>query len=326
MRRGRSTRLNELAPEARLWDGLRGALVTKALGIAADLGVADALAEGPRSVAAVAKEVGAHPDSLHRILRALASEGIFEEREPGVFGNTEASELMRKGNGWRDFAHLFGGSWYTAVGDLEARTGEATFPRTFGTDFWDWLKEHPEERAHFDRAMEEGKERRVERLADLTWNGDETVVDVGGGNGTLLRALHEHKPGLRGIVFDLPETVRDEAALGDKVTFVEGSFFESVPEGDVYILGTILHDWDDHRAAAILSTIRAAAPGQARLLILDAVLEPGNEPHGSKWLDLLMLIIAAGRERTAEEWKKLLSATGFEPVSIEDGLIQAVPA
>jgi SAM-dependent methyltransferase len=171
--------------------------------------------------------------------------------------------------------------------------------------------------------MQQGTERRIERLAALEWRGDETVVDVGGGNGTLLSQLIEVQPGLSGIVFDLSETVRDEAALGERITFVEGSFFERVPEGDVYILSTILHDWDDESAAAILQTIRKAAPPGARLLVIETILPEGNEPNGAKWLDLLMLTLFGGRERNDEQWRALLAAGGFEPVSMEDGLIEA---
>jgi len=314
--------MSERPPEATLWDALRGALVTRALGVVADLGVADALTEGPRPVTEIARAVGANPDSLHRILRALASDGIFEEGEPGIFGNTAASDLLRNGS-WRDFAHLFGGVFLTAVRDLEAVTGEATFPQTFGTDFWEWLRDHPDERASFDRAMAGGKEQRAKDLVELQWNEGETVVDVGGGNGAFLVALLDELPALRGVVFDLPETVRDEGALGDRIEFIGGSFFESVPAGDVYVLGRILHDWNDERAAAILTTISASAPHGARLLLFEAVISTGNDPSGAKWLDLLMLVLAAGRERSEAEWRALLDATGFEVASIEDGLIQA---
>ena len=308
-----------------VWNLVGGALGTRALAIVAELGVADALADGPRSVADVAQEVGADADTLHRLLRALASEGVFAEHEPGVFGNTAASELTRRGGGWDDFAHLFGGVWYRTMGEL-GPTGEPSFPQTFGTDFWSWLAAHPDERAAFDRSMEQGMEPRVERLAALDWRGDETVVDVGGGNGSLLVALLHHRPGLRGIVFDLPETVRDEAALGDRIEFVEGDFFDSVPEGDAYILSGILHDWNDERAAAILRTINTAAPPDARLLIVDGVVAAGNEPDGTKWLDVLMLALLDGRERDERQWRELLAAGGFEPIEIRDGLIEAVPA
>jgi len=268
--------MSEPSPEGRIWDLIRGALGTRALAIVADLRVADALAEGPRGIEELAREVGADAETLHRLLRALASDAVFAENEPGVFRNTEASEVLRQ-PGWDDFAHLFGGVWLRAIEPLGA-TGEPTFPRAFDTDFWSWLAEHAGERAAFDRAMEQGKERRIERLAGLEWRGDETVVDVGGGNGANLAGLLERHPRLSGIVFDLPETVRDEEALGDRVTFVEGSFFDTVPAGDVYVLSTILHDWDDERAAAILRTIRAAAaPGAPAR---DRIGHPARERPG----------------------------------------------
>jgi O-methyltransferase/methyltransferase family protein len=309
------------APESQLWDLLRGALATRALGLVADLGVAEALAGGPRPVEELARELGADRDTLHRLLRALASDGVFAEEEPGVFRNTEASDQLRN-SGWGAFAHLFGNPFYRAAGGLDA-SGKPAFPDLYGTDFWTWLAANPDERAIFDRAMEQGKVNRVERLAGVEWRGDETVVDVGGGNGSLLVHLLSRRPGLRGIVFDLPETVRDEEALGDRIEFVEGSFFETVPPGDVYVLSTILHDWDDERALAILRTIRAAVGPESRLILLEAVVPAGNEPGGSKWLDLLMLALFAGRERDEAQWRALLEDGGFEPVSIEDGLIQA---
>jgi hypothetical protein len=312
--------MSDLPPEARLWNLLRGALGTRALGIAADLGIADALADGPRPLEDLAREVGADANTLHRLLRALASDGVFAEEERGVFANTPASELLR--TGWGDFAHFFGGDWLRTVCELDA-SGEPPFPRMFGTDFWSWLAEHPAARAGFDRAMEQGNEGRADRLAQIEWRGDETVVDVGGGNGSLLALLFQRQPGLSGIVLDLPETVRDEEALGDRIAFVEGDFFESVPVGDVYVLSTIIHDWDDERAHAILRTIRAAAPDDGRLVMPDAVLQIGNEPQGSKWLDLLMLALSGGRERYEEEWRALLEGAGFRALRIEDGLIEA---
>jgi hypothetical protein len=202
--------MSELAPEARVWNLLRGALATRTLALVADLRVPDALAAGPRPVEDLARETGADPDTLHRILRALASDGVFAEEERGVFRNTEASAVLCGDEGWTDFAHLFGGVWYRTLGDLDASSPEPPFPRMFGTDFWSWLADNPSERAAFDRAMSQGNDRRVERLAALDWRGDETVVDVGGGNGSLLLGLLRRQPGLRGVVFDLPETTRDE--------------------------------------------------------------------------------------------------------------------
>jgi len=317
--------VSELQPEARLWNLIRGALGTKALGIAADLGVADALATGPRSVAELSQDNGADADTLHRILRALASDGVFAEDELGVFRNTKASELLRRDNAdrWREFAHLWGEACYSATGALDVRLTDVPFARAYGTDFWSWLATKPEERSNFDRAMEGGQAERADRLAALEWREDETVVDLGGGSGRLLLDLLERRPELRGIVFDLPEADRDETVLDDRIAFVSGSFFEQVPAGDAYILSKILHDWDDERAAAILRTIRAAAPDEARLLVLDSVVPPGNDPAGVKWLDLLMLVLQRGRERTESDWHALLGGAGFRVDEIEDGLIQA---
>ncbi len=311
------------APESGLWDILRGGLATRALAVVSDLRVAEALDGGPRPIEELAPEVGADPDTLHRLLRALASDGVFVEEEPGIFRNNEASEVLHRGDGSDDFAHLFGGIWLRAIAELDATSREPAFQRVYGAEFWSWLAEQSEERAAFDRAMREGWQRRVDRLSTLEWRGDETVVDVGGGNGSLLVGLLGRQPGLRGIVFDLPETNRDQEALGERIEYVEGSFFESVPLGDVYVLATILHDWDDERAAAILQTIHSAARTGARLVVLDSVVPPGNEPHGAKWLDLLMLTLFNGRERDEAQWRALLAAGGFEPVRIEDGLIEA---
>jgi len=317
--------VTDVDPNSQLWNLLRGALGTKALAIAADLGVADALADGPRPVAELAAESRANVDTLNRVLRALASDGVFAEDEPGVFRNTTASELLLHGSParWREFAHLFGGAAYAATAGLDPHEAEPGFSRAFGTDFWSWLAANPEERANFDRAMTGGRAESADQLAKLDWKEGDRVADVGGGNGALLRELLEQRPELRGIVFDLPEAERDETTFGERMDFVAGSFFESVPEADAYILSRILHDWDDERAAAILRVIRVAAPPDARLMVLDSVIPSGNEPNGSKWLDLLMLVLQNGRERTEREWHALLEAAGFRIDQLEDGLIQA---
>jgi O-methyltransferase domain len=312
--------VTDVSPEEQLWKLQRGALAARALGIVAELGIADALADGPRPVAKLAERSGADEDTLYRLLRALASDGVFAEGAPGTFRNTAASSLLRS-PGWNSFAHFFGGSWHRAAGELDA-SGAATFPRLHGTDFWSWLANSPEERAAFDLAMEEGAERRVERLDSFPWRGDETVVDVGGGNASLLLALLERRPGLRGIVFDLPETnVRD---LGERCTFVGGSFFEHVPPGDVFVLSTVLHDWDDERAGAILRTVRASAGPDAHLVLIEGVVGAGNEPDGGKWLDLLMLALVEGRERSEAQWRDVFAGTGWEPEFTEH-LIVARP-
>jgi hypothetical protein len=315
--------MSERPADVVLWDFLRGAAMTQAVAVVAELGVAGALTEGPRNVVDVAAEAGVDSSALHRVLRALASDGVFAEERDGVFRNTPVSDALRAA-GRHEFARLFSGVLYDAVKDLRrgVETGTATFTDSFGRDFWSWLAEHSDERAAFDRAMAGGKERSVARLTALDWRDGDLLVDVGGGNGALLLALLHDSPQLRGIVFDLPETDRDETLFGDRLEFVAGSFFETVPAGDAYVLSAILHDWDDEHAAAILRVIRSTAPPDARLLILESVIGPGNDPQPAKWLDLVMLVLG-GRERTEADWRELVGACGFRIEHIEDGLIEA---
>jgi hypothetical protein len=299
-----------------LWDFLRGGLMSKALAAVVDAGVPEALADGPRPVG----ELEGNPDTLHRLLRALASDGVFRETEPGIFEHTDLSrQLLDPGSS--EFAHLFGGVFFEATTDLGSSTSEPPFPDRFGAGFWEWLANHPAERAAFDAAMAGDRGRPAERLAALEWREGEVIVDVGGGNGALLVELLRRRPGLRGIVLDLPETVRDKTVLGERIEFVEGSFFDSVPEGDAYVLSGILHDWSDDDAARILRTIRSAAPPHARLLINESVIRPGNEPDGAKWLDLLMLVLAGGRERDERQWRELLEGAGFQVESLERPIV-----
>lgn len=322
--------MSDLPPPARLWRLVRGGLTAQAVHVAAELGIAGELEAGPLPVAELAERAGVDADALHRFLRALAGEGAFAEEEPGIFRNTEVSELLRPGGDWHAFAHFFGGVWYQALGESmhAVRTGDETFGRVHGEPWWTWLAARPEETLLFNRAMQGGAATRVELFEALPWN-TEVVVDIGGGNGTLLIELLKRFPALSGIVFDLPEVTAEaearvaEAGLGERCRVAYGSFFDGVPSGgDVYILKSILHDWDDEPAAAILSRVRAAAPAHARLLISDAVIEPGNEPEESKWLDLLMLVLNRGRERTEPEWRALLDRTGFRVDRIGD-LIEA---
>jgi O-methyltransferase len=324
--------VSEPPPQQQMWTLVRGAMATKALGLVAELGVADKLADGPRPVDQLAKQTSTDEDALYRFLRALATDGVFTEERSRVFANTPLSELLRtdRSDSWCDFAHLFGDVWYRAFVDAEEslRSGKASFPDTFGADFWTWLAQNPDEGAAFNRAMASGKDD-IGRLADVDWRDGDTVVDVGGGNGATLVTLLRGRPQLKGVVFDLPETARDADALvagsdvAERCTVVAGSFFESVPKGDAYVLAGILHDWDDEHASQILHTIRASAPPNARVLIRDSVIPAGDEPHGNKWLDLLMLVLLRGRERTEAEWRRLLGDSDFEVVSVGDGLIEA---
>jgi hypothetical protein len=169
--------------------------------------------------------------------------------------------------------------------------------------------------------MAAGASERIARVADLPWN-DETVVDVGGGTGGMLFELVRRNPGLRGVLFDLPEVVAGVEPPA-RVEIVSGNFFDGLPVGDAYVVARILHGLDDEKAGRVLANIRAAARPGARVFLIESVIPTGNEPHGSKWLDLLMLVLSGGRERTEGEWRVLLARAGIEVDSIEDGLLQA---
>ena len=326
----------DVDPDERLGELLGGFVGTQLLYVATELGVADELAEGPCTIEALAERVEAVPHVLYRFLRALATYGVFEENAARTFRNTNASELLRRddGSGWRDYAIVYG-SVYRAFAEAlpAARTGENMFSRVHNIDWWTWLDRHPDIGETFNRAMQAGAQGRIELISGLAWHDGETVVDVGGGNGTLVIELLQRHPQLNGVVFDLPDVADAAAArvasagLSGRCRVVRGSFFEEVPTGgDVYVLAKVLHDWDNDTATLILDKVRAAVPEHARLLIIDSVVPAGNSPHHAKMIDLVMLSLVDGRERDEGEWRQLLGAGGFQPVEIADGLIQAVPA
>ena len=306
---------------------IMGFMVSQAVYVAAKLGIADLLADHERAAADLAGEAGVHPDALYRLLRLLAGHGIFVEHADGNFANSAESELLRDAPGsFRDFALVFGEDFYPALGQtLQAvTTGEPVFETVFGSSYDDYLAANREASARFNRFMAGDKSAIADLLAAESWRGDETVVDVGGGNGALLQALLERRPNLRGIVFDLPHVVREAeeriraAGLADRCEVVAGSFFDAVPQArDVYVLSHILHGLDDDRAREVLQRVRHAIPDEGRLLIVEGVVSAPNEP-GLKLLDLLMLILG-GRERTEDEWQALLPSGGFQLTGIRPG-------
>ncbi len=324
------------APDEQLWRLVRGPLASWALFTVVDLGVADELAaRGPTPVEELAQQIGADVGVLNRLLRTLATEGVFVEQEPRMFANTPSSELLCRGAGrWCDAIVVYG-SVYQALAELPraARTREPMFEKVAGADWWTFLERNPALGETFNRLMQAGAQKRVDLIADLEWRDGATVVDVGAGNGTLLIELLQRRPTLRGVVFDLPEVVReaqqriDAAGLSGRCRIVAGSFFDSVPpDGDAYILAKVLHDWDDEPAARILRNVRAATPAHARIAVVDAIVSPGNEPDDAKWTDLVMLALVNGRERSEHEWRSLLASTGFQVERVSDQLVEATPA
>lgn len=324
-------------PRMRLLHLVGGFMVTQTIGAVVRLGIPELVTDRPRSVSELAEASGADADALARAIRALASLGVFEQAD-GVVRHTELSELLRRDapGSVEGQARLFSGFHYATWGDAfeTFRTGEPAFPRVHGKPMFDWFDDHADEAATFNRAMAQRAAGRRSSLLDRDWSGERTVVDVGGGTGATLTALLAANPHLSGTILDL-EHAREgaEAAiaaegLGDRCAFVAGSFFEEVPRGaDAYVLSAILHDWSDERAGAILRTCRAATRPEARLLLVEAVIAPGDEPDWMKLLDLHMLVALGGRERTEDDWRALLAANGFrlEPLAVP-GLLEASPA
>jgi hypothetical protein len=299
------------------------------------LGLADHLATGPRTVDDLAEETGTHAPSLARLLRAVVALGLCERDDAGRVRLTALGKAMRSDvpDSARSFVLFITAPWVERGWEElphAVRTGEPTFPRVHRVGFWDYLAAYPEEGALFDAAMSGGASARAEALRaarDLSTVG--TVVDVGGGQGRLLATLLAAVPGLRGVLVDRPEVVAgaDEvlqaAGVADRCAVVGGDFFTAIPPGgDAYVLAQIVHDWPDAEALAILSAChRAMAPG-ARLWVIEQVLPPADssnlhEQAGPTLLDLNMLVLfGGGQERTAEEYRLLLGAAGFEEIAV----------
>ena len=304
---------------------------SQAIHVAATLGIADLLEDAPRSAEELAEATGTHAPALYRILRALASVGVFVEEPDGRFGLTPPAEYLRSDvpGSVRAWAMLIGRpSFWTSWGHLlaVARNGEPAFPELYGTSVWEYLAAHPEEGAIFGAAMTGLSAGVVEAVAQsYDFSGAGVLVDVGGGEGALLAAILAANPSMRGVLFDLPHVVAgakdrlDRAGVADRCEVVGGSFFEAVPEGaDAYLLKSVIHDWDDASAIEILSKCRAAMADTGRLLVVERVIRPGNEPDRAKFADLYMLVALGGRERTAEEYERLFAEAGFRLTDVID--------
>jgi hypothetical protein len=315
------------SPATHLRRLVSGFQLSQALSVAATLGVADLLADGPRTSDDLADATDSHPDAVYRLLRALAAAGVLHEADGRRFSLTELGEPLRRDaaesvHGWAAF---IGRPYYRAAwSELlhSVRTGENAFRHVHGVDPWTYRAERPDESAVFDRAMESSTRGSIAAmLAAYDFGRFGTVVDVGGGNGTLLAALLETHPALRGVVFDQPHVVDAAAALlrerglADRCRVEAGSFFDGVPSGgDAYVLKHIVHDWEDADAVAILHAVQAAAGPGAAVLVLERDLGAPNETPVAKLGDLNMLVVPGGRERTEQEYAALFEAAGLEYV------------
>jgi C-methyltransferase len=297
---------------------------SQAITVAAQLGVADALANGPLPIDELAARVGADADALRRLLRALSGRGIFRHRRDGRYElNSLAATLRSDAPVSMTWAAQFYGSreqrerWTLLVDAI--RTGTAVVPALRGKESFDYFVDVPEHAELFNQTMTS-----VSELTDglvvagYDFSAYPTIVDVGGGHGPLLAAMLASAPASQGVLYDLPRVVASAASLlrerhvADRVRIAEGSFFDGVPgDGDAYVLKNIIHDWPDEKAVQILRNVRAAAGPRATLLLIEFVIPTHDREFPGKWVDLEMLLNLGARERTAAEYRDLLSQAGF---------------
>jgi hypothetical protein len=324
--------VQELPPHFVLFRMVTGYYVSRAIHVAAKLGIADLLAEGARGHDELARATSTHPDSLRRVLRLLAGAGVFTEEEDGKFALTPIGACLRSGvpGSMRAATLLFGGITQEAWGDLlhSVETGEPAFRRVFGMDSFAYIAEHPDEAANFDAAMAGFTKRIATAVAEAyDFSPFHRIVDIGGGNGLLLAGILTAYPALAGIIFDLPhvaaraeEQIR-ELDLADRCEIVGGDFFKEVPSGgDAYLLKHVIHDWNDDRATEILRNCRRAMGAEATLLIVEGVypsrIDQSEESRGAAANDVNMLVCTGGRQRSEAEFRGLFDAAGFRLMRI----------
>ncbi|WP_166349339.1 methyltransferase [Phytoactinopolyspora limicola] len=306
-----------------------GAFLSQQLATAADLGVADLLADGPKPVSVLSERTGTDPVALHRVLRGLAAVGVFTEIAPATFGLTPLAMTLRADvpESLRNVARLAGArETHEALAGLEhsIRTGLPSFERAYGTDWWSYLAANPGRASLFHAAMGDVARQTHAAVASAYDFSDRRIlVDVGGGHGHLAAAILQRYPEMTAVVFDRPEVVSDVPTTLDKTGVAGraraegGDFFERIPEnGDVYVLSWILHDWDDDDAATILANVREAMAPGAKVIVIDTLIPPGDEPHLGKLLDIIMLMQHGGKERTEAEMVGVLRAGGLTETEI----------
>ena len=319
----RLDQMAEYPPGSKLLRMLTGNWTAQALYVAAKLGVADHLVDGPVDCDRLAQLTGSHPEALYRLLRALAGLGLFVEDHERRFGLTPLGEELRDNVPFsmRHVAIMLGEEHYAAWGRLidAVRSGQTAFELLYDQPVFDYFGNHLEAAATFNRAMTQLAHQTHVAVVDAYDFGPyRLVADLGGGHGALLAAILRANPHLRGLLFDLPAVVAgaDEFLAAPDVrsraSVAGGDFFEEIPAGcDVYVMSTVIHDWHDEAAMAILGNVRRAMTPDARLLLVERVLKSPNEPDFGKLADLNMLVMTGGLERTADEWRTLLEGSGF---------------
>jgi hypothetical protein len=335
--------MSEPHPSQQLAQMIVGSWVSRAISVAAKLQIADRLADGPRAAEELAAAAGVAPRPLYRLLRALAGVGAFARDADGRFRLNPLAEPLREGgpDSLRAFAVMIGEEQNRCWDDLleTVRTGAPAFDRLYGRPAFAYLGEHPEQARIYDAAMTGISGRAMRAMLDAyDLSGVATLADVGGGLGTNLAAALGRYPAMRGLLFDLPCVVErarprlEAAGVAGRCTVEGGDFFETAPGGaDAYLLGNILHDWDDAKAGLILDNLRRAMPAGARLLVVEHVLPEGDGASFGKLLDLHMMAVTGGLERTEAEYRQLFAAHGFRltrvvPTAGDISVVEGVPA
>ncbi|ULR51527.1 acetylserotonin O-methyltransferase [Streptomyces deccanensis] len=335
---------SDVPPHLQVLNLATASWMSAAVSAAADLGVADHLGSGPRTVTELAAAIGAHEPTLYRLLRACADFDLFREHEGRVFESTELGDALRTDspNSMRNFAR-----WVSTPADRwtwsglaeTVRTGTPAFAKIHGTEIWDHFNAHDETGTVFDDAMTElSRQVIAEVVTTYDFTPFATIADIGGGHGTLLTEILKAAPGTRGVLFDRPEVIEgagevfDASGVRDRVELVSGDFFEAVPSGaDALVLSNIIHDWDDEQSVRILTHCeRALAPG-GRVLLVEATLPDGTEPAPLvKLVDLDMLVLSGGSQRTAAEFDGLFQRSGLKLARVVSGglcsVVEAVRA
>lgn len=299
-----------------------------AVRVAATLRLADLMRDGSVAVEELARRSETDPDALARLMRHLVGHGMFVEAEPGVFAANDAAVLLDSAHpsGMQVSLDLngFGGQMDLAFTELlhTVTTGEPSWRLVFGAPYWEYLADNPAMSASFDRAMSAGAEYVRDDLAAYEWSTVRHVVDVGGGTGAFLTAVLADHPHLRATLVDLPATVERaaerlrEAGLGPRVEFAAQSFFDPLPAGgDVYVLDSVIHDWADGPARAILRRCAEAAGAHGRVVMIEE--EHDERGRGYAEMDLRMLVLCGGRERTIAEYTRLADQAGLAVVNVE---------
>jgi hypothetical protein len=317
-------------------------LVLNTVYVAAKLGLADQLASAPKSAAELAGRMQVHAQSLHRLMRALANVGVLTEQPEQRFALTGLGEALKTGapGSARSCLLFFGSPWQRSAWDhavYSVQTGRPGFDKAQGVTSFEYLAQHPEDASLFSETMVGLYHEEPQAVAAAyDFSIFKTVVDVGGATGNMLATVLAHHAGPRGVLFDQPHVVKDAPALlgtrgvSNRVTIKSGDFFQSAPAGaDAYILSHILHDWGEDQCLAILGNVRKAMNPSGRLLIVEMVLPSGDTPHPGKMIDMVMLVLTGGQERTEPEYRSLLSKAGLRlvrvvPTNSASSIVEAV--